>query len=352
MDPLSAIASIVAILQLSVKILGYLNDVKDASNGLLQDKWDPNAELYIATTCLTYLLFDAFKSGRSSTDEDLEQRLSEHKFLDYAARHWGEHTRAVETQVSELAYALLVDSGSLSCATQIEIAMTYRGKTVSRPFPGGTGLHCVAQLGLCQMAQQLLSSLCTKTRNMLDAVDNLGQTALLLAVKHGQNDMAKLLLNKGASVKAARGWHGDVLLVAAGECHLDVIELLVNKGADLNAHEEPYGNALMVAAARGDKEMVELLVNMGADVNLYCRRPGTALLVASTKDVMELLIHNGADVNACTGDGETVLHKAISRGDMDSVELLLSKGADVNPISPYYGNALLKASREGQRKWL
>lgn len=32
MDPLSATASIIAILQLSSKVVGYLNDVKDASN--------------------------------------------------------------------------------------------------------------------------------------------------------------------------------------------------------------------------------------------------------------------------------------------------------------------------------
>lgn len=36
MDPLSATASVIAILQLSAKILAYLNDVKDASKGRRQ----------------------------------------------------------------------------------------------------------------------------------------------------------------------------------------------------------------------------------------------------------------------------------------------------------------------------
>lgn len=36
MDPLSAIASIVAVLQLSAKVISYLNDVKDASRGHAQ----------------------------------------------------------------------------------------------------------------------------------------------------------------------------------------------------------------------------------------------------------------------------------------------------------------------------
>ena len=36
MDPLSATASVIAILQLSAKVLAYLNDVKDASEGHAQ----------------------------------------------------------------------------------------------------------------------------------------------------------------------------------------------------------------------------------------------------------------------------------------------------------------------------
>jgi hypothetical protein len=36
MDPLSATASVIAILQLSAKVLAYLNDVKDASKGYAQ----------------------------------------------------------------------------------------------------------------------------------------------------------------------------------------------------------------------------------------------------------------------------------------------------------------------------
>jgi hypothetical protein len=36
MDPLSATASVIAILQLSAKVLSYLNDVKDASKGHAQ----------------------------------------------------------------------------------------------------------------------------------------------------------------------------------------------------------------------------------------------------------------------------------------------------------------------------
>ncbi|KAF1828418.1 ankyrin repeat protein, partial [Decorospora gaudefroyi] len=47
--------------------------------------WNLGAQLHIATTCLTYLSFDMFKTGSCSSDEKFEERLQESKFLDYAA---------------------------------------------------------------------------------------------------------------------------------------------------------------------------------------------------------------------------------------------------------------------------
>ena len=45
----------------------------------------------------------------------------------------------------------------------------------------------------------------------------------------------------------------------------------------------------------------------------------------------------GADVNAVDHDGNTALHHAAARGDIDSIKYLVSKGADVT-----------KVNREGQ----
>ncbi|KAF1955604.1 hypothetical protein CC80DRAFT_549295 [Byssothecium circinans] len=82
----------------------------------ISDKWAPRAELHIATACLTYLSFAAFRSGSCSTDEEYEERLGQHVFLNYAARHWGNHARTVETEVSDLACMFLLDDGLLSSA--------------------------------------------------------------------------------------------------------------------------------------------------------------------------------------------------------------------------------------------
>ncbi|KAF2732166.1 ankyrin repeat protein, partial [Polyplosphaeria fusca] len=51
----------------------------------IMEVWNPRAQKEIASTCLTYLSFDGFKSGTCSTDEEFEQRLQRHTFLDYAS---------------------------------------------------------------------------------------------------------------------------------------------------------------------------------------------------------------------------------------------------------------------------
>lgn len=51
----------------------------------------PTAEIEIATICVTYLSFNAFKSGICHTDDEFEERLQLHKLYDYASYNWGHH---------------------------------------------------------------------------------------------------------------------------------------------------------------------------------------------------------------------------------------------------------------------
>ncbi|PVH90781.1 hypothetical protein DM02DRAFT_411112 [Periconia macrospinosa] len=73
------------------------------------DTWNPGAQLHITSVCLTYLSFDVFKTGNCASNEEFEERLRENKFLDYAAKHWGEHAAMAEGEVRELACSYLSD---------------------------------------------------------------------------------------------------------------------------------------------------------------------------------------------------------------------------------------------------
>ncbi len=63
-----------------------------------QTRWFPQAQTAIATTCVIYLSFDAFKTGSRPTDEDFDARLRLNPLYHYAASNWGDYVRTALTQ--------------------------------------------------------------------------------------------------------------------------------------------------------------------------------------------------------------------------------------------------------------
>lgn len=56
-----------------------------------QMHWFPEAEIDIATACVTYLSFEVFESGYCPTDETFEERLELNPLYLYSAENWGHH---------------------------------------------------------------------------------------------------------------------------------------------------------------------------------------------------------------------------------------------------------------------
>ncbi|KAH7345940.1 hypothetical protein BKA66DRAFT_325499 [Pyrenochaeta sp. MPI-SDFR-AT-0127] len=233
---------------------------------LIQDTWDPGAQLHIASTCLTYLSFSIFKTGSCSSDEEFEERLQESQFLDYAAKHWGEHATTVEDHICELACSFLSHKELVSCAAQVLLRMKDTYPKYSQEYPkDSTGLHLTARFGLLTVLEALLLNQVRKTALVLERRDGYGQTPLYLAAQHGHQRMVKLLLDKGADVNAQGGSYGNALYAASVKGHEQVVKLLLDKGADVDARSYLYGNALYGASEGGHKQVVKLLLDKGAD---------------------------------------------------------------------------------------
>jgi hypothetical protein len=77
----------------------------------------PKAQIEIARTCLTYLLFDVFAEGPCFSGEYMDTRLRENPLLRYAAMHWGDHACGdPEQMVPELILKFLREKSKLSCS--------------------------------------------------------------------------------------------------------------------------------------------------------------------------------------------------------------------------------------------
>ncbi|KAF1936357.1 hypothetical protein EJ02DRAFT_302898, partial [Clathrospora elynae] len=166
----------------------------------ISNAWNPSANLHITTTCLTYLSFSAFQDGSCSTDREFKERLQQNKFLDYAAKHWGEHATWVETEVFSQACRMLLQSNLLSCATQVLFITDINYENNSQTYPKLTPLHYTARFGLCGVTKGILPEGDERATNAVNSQDSWRKTPLFYAARHGHVKIAQLLLEKNADV--------------------------------------------------------------------------------------------------------------------------------------------------------
>ncbi|MEM4720009.1 MAG: ankyrin repeat domain-containing protein, partial [Candidatus Bilamarchaeaceae archaeon] len=94
--------------------------------------------------------------------------------------------------------------------------------------------------------------------------------------------------------------------------------------------KKQLNSKLIEAANTGNAELVKRLIERGADVNAETRFGETVLRYALEKghtEIAKLLIERGADVNAKNKDGWTALMYALVKGHTEIAELLRKAGA-------------------------
>jgi hypothetical protein len=121
----------------------------------------------------------------------------------------------------------------------------------------------------------------------LDAQARNGDTALMVAAFKGNVAAVETLLAKGAAVRRP-GW--TPLHYAAAGGHNDIARMLIDKGAILNAPSPNYTTPLMMAAGEGHIMTVKLLLDSGAELTLRNEQGMSALDFAASrghKDIVE-----------------------------------------------------------------
>jgi ankyrin repeat protein len=151
-----------------------------------------------------------------------------------------------------------------------------------------------------------------------------GESAVLLAVYHGQDEVAQWLADAGAPI--------DLHEAAALGFSDRVASHLAAQPQAVNAYSYDGWTPLHLAAFFGRTPTVGLLLAAGALDNLLAHNPQAnmplhAATAARRVDVVTLLLKHGSDVNACTAGGWTPLHLAAHGGYAELVDLLFEWGA-------------------------
>ncbi|KAG5266413.1 hypothetical protein AALO_G00231780 [Alosa alosa] len=181
-----------------------------------------------------------------------------------------------------------------------------------------TALHISSRLGKVDIVQQLL-----QRGASANAATTSGYTPLHLASREGHHDVASLLLEQGASITATKAKHGQ----------LEVANVLLQRGAAADAEGKTGLTPLHVAAHYDNQRVALLLLDQGASPHAAAKNGYTPLHIAAKKgqlDIGTTLLEYGADTNACTKQGISPLHLAAQEGSVDLLSLLLSKSANVN----------------------
>ena len=121
-----------------------------------------------------------------------------------------------------------------------------------------TALH----VALSQESERALKSLLEHPGLDVNAINQAGETPLMLAALKGRVDWAESLLARGALVNEP-GW--NALHYAASGPSPDLVSWLLAKGAEIDALSPNGTTALMMAAGYGPLTSVERLLKAGAD---------------------------------------------------------------------------------------
>jgi len=301
------------------------------------------AHTVIAQACLGILL---------NLDENITWgSLEDFPLAKYAAKHWVEHALFENVSSSvEDGIKRLFDPSESHLSTWVwiydpeDLDPHYQFEETP-PEARATPLHYAISCGMLGVATFLIveHSQDVNARGFFS-----DRTPLHIASRHGDVELAQVLLEHGAEIDA-RDIGGETPIFLASECeHVELVQFLLKQGADAEARKDEMDLSLLEdALVSGCIEVARVLLEHGVDANAQNKRGQTPLFKASEwgkPAAARLLLSYGADVKARCKDNQTPLH--VAEGE-EITRLLLGLGVDANALDINNWTPLYHASEFG-----
>ncbi|XP_060719237.1 NF-kappa-B inhibitor beta [Tachysurus vachellii] len=202
---------------------------------------------------------------------------------------------------------------------------------------GDTALHLALIHEQWQFFHRLLELITHNPnwKSYLDIQNDLGQTALHIAVIVCRSECVCALLRAGASVELQERGGNTALHLAVCELQVECVKELTRARCTSPQHLNIYNyagvSALHVAVQKGRCDIIRMLLEAGADANQMDQCAGRSPLHWAVEyqscSAVELLLRCGASVDQRSYSGHTPLYCALYRPDTRLRELLRSAGA-------------------------
>lgn len=300
----------------------------------------------IAVACVTYISFDAFKTGPCKGAHEFRHRLDQHAFYHYACVHCPEHLRDIDLGEHPLDFDWLVRFATSKTLSESYLQMLFSNGVdwyFSWYPEQTTPLHIAATLGVGELVPLLLE----QYFSWVNYEDSHFLTPLLRAIEMGHESVVGAFLEHGVDTE---GKSESALNCAARSRQDSIVRLLLEKSMACGRQHRKEEQDLFVAAIVGDVETITNLVHMGVNIDVMDIDGGTALQWASWYGhilVVSCLLAAGSKIEARDKNGRQALHEAAERGRDDVVRALLQNEADINAkdnfgFTPLHRAALAK----------
>ncbi|KAG5744635.1 hypothetical protein H9Q70_012661 [Fusarium xylarioides] len=305
-----------------------------------------DAHAVLAKLCVLYLyFFNQNVSLSSDSDGNPCSYAHSHPFLDYAAKAWGDHFHKAEfvDDDSVIPFAMgICDASSNSYSVWFGIYWQASGWQTTRL----SDLMIASMYGHSVIVKLLLE----KGAGVKAKDSTYGNTPLSWAAMNGHEAVAKLLIEQGATIEAKNKDGCTPLWWAANNGHEAAVKILIERGAKLEASNKGGYTPLSGAADNGYKAVARLLIEQGAKLEAKNNDGCTPLSGAACfghQAMAEMLVEHGADIETKNKDGCTPLSRAANHGHEAVAKLLIKYGAQIETKDKDGSTPLSRAANHG-----